>query len=381
MFSIYIHIPFCIQKCLYCDFLSFPAGEDGRKSYLDALHAEIKAESQQYHNRKINTIFIGGGTPSVLRPEQTQKLFETIRDCFHVAPDAEITTELNPGTITEEKLNTYRRIGINRLSIGLQSADNGELKKLGRIHTWQDFTACWQMARDCGFANMSVDLMSGLPGQKEASWESTLQQVCNLPEPPEHLSAYSLIIEENTPFYERYHENGPEASQLPDEDEDRLMYHRTRTLLEEYGYRRYEISNYAKPGYVCRHNEACWRRMDYAGFGLGASSMVDNIRWKNETSMEAYVKALNHGKSVKQDIQPLTRTEQMEEFCFLGLRLSEGISRRAFEAAFGVSLEKIYGSPVKKLKEQGLLTEDSRIRLTEYGTDLGNYVFTHFLQD
>lgn len=381
MFSIYIHIPFCIQKCLYCDFLSVPVGEADRKSYLKALHAEITAESVHYKNNEVNTVFLGGGTPSVLTGEQTAELLAHVRSCFQLAPDAEITTELNPSTVTADKLDTYRRSGINRLSIGLQSSDDTQLRELGRIHTWREFEECWNMVRASGFSNVNVDLMSALPDQTLLSWEQTLHRVCALPKPPEHISAYSLIIEEGTPFYEKYGENAPEESRLPDEEEDRLIYHKTKEILKEYGYRRYEISNYAKPGCQCRHNVAYWRRTNYAGFGLGAASMIENVRWKNETGMEDYISTLRQGGSVKKEIQQLTINEQMEEFCFLGLRLTKGINRQDFKAAFNLSIEDVYGPQIQALKEKGLiLQERDDIRLSEYGIDLSNYVFTNFLQ-
>lgn len=381
MFSIYIHIPFCIQKCLYCDFLSAPVGEAGRKSYLKALHAEITAESVHYKNKEVNTVFLGGGTPSVLTGEQTAELLAHIRSCFHLAPDAEITTELNPGTVTADKLDTYQRSGINRLSIGLQSADDAQLRELGRIHTWREFEECWNMVRASGFSNVNVDLMSALPDQTLLSWAQTLHRVCALPKPPEHISAYSLIIEEGTPFYEKYGENAPKESRLPDEEEDRLIYHKTKDILEEYGYGRYEISNYAKPGCQCRHNVAYWRRTNYAGFGLGAASMIENVRWKNETGMENYISTLQQGGSVKKEIEQLTINEQMEEFCFLGLRLTKGINRQDFKAAFNLSIEDVYGPQIQELKDKGLiLQERDDIRLSEYGIDLSNYVFTYFLQ-
>lgn len=381
MLSIYIHIPFCIQKCLYCDFLSAPIGEAGRESYLKALHAQIAAESVFYQNREVRTVFLGGGTPSVLSAEQTERLMAQVRSCYRLTPDAEITTELNPGTVTMEKLAGYRRAGINRLSMGLQSADNAELKLLGRMHTMEDFMVCWRMARACGFTNINVDVMSALPGQDSTSWERTLRTVCLLEQPPEHISAYSLIVEEGTPFYERYAEGRPEAVRLPDEEEDRKMYHRTKELLEEYGYSRYEISNYAKAGYHCRHNEVYWRRMDYIGLGLGAASMINNVRWHNERLMQAYVDTLLHGGSVRRDIQQLSLTEQMEEFCFLGLRLTEGISPAQFETAFSKTLDSVYGKEIDKLKRQGLLAGEESLRLTAYGTDISNYVFSQFIKD
>lgn len=387
MFSIYIHIPFCIQKCLYCDFLSEVRQASDRESYLEALLTEIAVESKAYHNRIVETVFLGGGTPSVLTKEQTKRLMEQLRQCFHIAPDAEITTELNPGTVTEDMLKAYRAMGINRLSIGLQSADNAELELLGRIHTVEEFELCYQMARACGFDNINVDLISALPEQTAASYEKTLRRVCTLEPPPEHISAYSLILEEGTPFYERYGEAAPQACRLPTEEEDRLIYHRTKEILEQYGYVRYEISNYARDGYACRHNEAYWRRTDYVGFGLGAASMVDQARWQNESDFTKYLSKLKEGKTVRLSVQALARTEQMEEFCFLGLRRMKGISKKAFFDNFQTPIEQVYGDTLLRLQQQGLIELpepnekkcQDRIRLTELGIDVSNYVFTQFL--
>lgn len=387
MFSIYIHIPFCIQKCLYCDFLSAVMQASDRESYLEALLTEISVESKAYHNRIVETVFLGGGTPSVLTKEQTKRLMEQLRQCFQIAPDAEITTELNPGTVTEDMLKAYRAMGINRLSIGLQSADNAELELLGRIHTVEEFEICYQMARACGFDNINVDLISALPEQTAASYEKTLRRVCTLKPPPEHISAYSLILEEGTPFYERYGEAAPQACRLPTEEEDRLIYHRTKEILEQYGYARYEISNYARDGYACRHNEAYWCRTDYVGFGLGAASMVDQVRWQNESDFTKYLSKLKEGKTVRLSVQALARTEQMEEFCFLGLRRMKGISKKAFFDSFQTSIEQVYGDTLRRLQQQGLIELpgpnekkcQDRIRLTELGIDVSNYVFTQFL--
>lgn len=387
MFSIYIHIPFCIQKCLYCDFLSAVMQEADRESYLEALLTEISVESKAYHNRIVETVFLGGGTPSVLTKEQTGRLLDQLRQCFHIAPDAEITTELNPGTVTKDMLETYRAIGINRLSIGLQSADNAELKLLGRIHTVEEFEECYQMARACGFDNINVDLISALPEQTAASYERTLHRVCTLEPPPEHISAYSLIIEEGTPFYERYGEAAPQACRLPAEEEDRLIYHRTKEILAQYGYTRYEISNYARAGYACRHNEAYWLRTDYVGFGLGAASMVDQVRWQNEPDFKKYISKLREKKPVRQSVEALDKAEQMEEFCFLGLRRMQGISKKTFLDSFLIPIEQVYGDVLLHLQQQGLIdwskpdekNGQDRIRLTELGIDVSNYVFAQFL--
>lgn len=360
--ELYIHIPYCVSKCKYCDFLSAPFKEPVRQEYVKSLCERIHSYAEPMKAYHVVSVFLGGGTPSILKPEQTEAIVAAIFDSFRVDEDAEITTEMNPGTVTMEKLLTYRRIGINRLSIGLQSANNRELKLLGRIHSYEDFLDTYQMAREAGFTNINVDLMSAIPGQTLESYEHSLTQTAGLN--PEHISAYSLIIEEGTPFYERYGE-GRHAGELPDEDTERKMYVRTREILEEFGYHRYEISNYAKKGYECRHNLGYWDRREYLGIGTGAASYVDHCRW-------------NEGE------QPvrLTRKEEMEEFMFLGLRKMRGVSELEFEKCFGESMEKVYGQTIEKLCSQGLLErKNSYVRLTEHGIDVSNYVMSEFLFD
>lgn len=275
--EIYIHIPFCVRKCAYCDFLSAPAGRDTQKQYVCALKQEIQ-EFPYKKEYEVSSVFFGGGTPSVLPGEEIAEIMALLKEKFVFAEDAEISLECNPGTADEQKLRIYRDCGINRLSFGLQSADNTELKLLGRIHTWEEFLATYETARRAGFKNINVDLMSALPGQTADSWKETLRKIIALN--PEHISAYSLIIEEGTLFYEKYEEDtrkreaGEQPEFLPSEDEEREMYRLTEELLEEAGMHRYEISNYAKPGYECRHNIGYWDGTEYAGFGLGASSML-----------------------------------------------------------------------------------------------------------
>ena len=247
--ELYVHIPFCVKKCAYCDFLSFPQGEEIQRRYVEKLMEEIRTVSAGFHDTPVSSVFVGGGTPSVLKARWMKELFDCLRASFHIEETAEISMEANPGTVDREKLRIYREAGINRLSFGLQSADNRELKALGRIHTWEEFLDSFHQARIAGFTNINVDLMSALPGQTVDSWRKTLEKVLELK--PEHISAYSLIIEEGTPFYEKY-EDHPEL--LPPEEEERQMYHDTKRILHEHGYERYEISNYARAGYACRHN-------------------------------------------------------------------------------------------------------------------------------
>lgn len=388
--ELYIHIPFCIRKCKYCDFLSAPAKEDVVKAYLKKLQEEIAVSSVYYSNYEIVTVFIGGGTPSILTAQQMEGLLAAVQRFFRVNPQAEITIECNPGTLDQHKLLTYYRLGVNRLSIGLQSADLSEQRLLGRIHTYEQFLANYQLAREIGFANMNVDLMSGLPGQTVRTYESTLQKVLALK--PEHISAYSLIIEEGTPFYEMYgqaaklREQGQEQGLLPTEEEDRRMYVLTKQMLQAAGYERYEISNYARQGYECRHNSGYWTRENYLGMGLGAASMIENVRFSNPADLQDYL-ALDlvcqkDGPNWKEKREYLTVQAQMEEFMFLGLRMMRGISAAVFQEQFSIQLIEVYGTVLKEQINQNLIKKTKEgYCLTEYGIDVSNYVLSAYLLD
>ncbi len=378
--GIYLHFPFCVKKCRYCDFLSAPGGEEVRERYVQALLTEIEEAGRQYQAYAVGTMFFGGGTPSLLTEAQAGRILEALRRYFRLAgpwKSLEVTLECNPGTVTREKLTAYKRAGVNRLSIGLQSCDREELKCLGRIHTYEDFLETYQSAREAGFSNINVDLMSALPGQTMESYQNTLDKVLALR--PEHISAYSLQIEEGTPFYELYQKG---LLRLPEEEEERLMYEETKRRLEKAGYFRYEISNYARPGYICRHNEAYWIRKEYVGLGLGAASLVDNVRFKNVESLNVY---LSGGFRKKQEVQALSFEEQMEEFMFLGLRLMRGISGADFQRQFGRTLEEVYGPVLEELLGQGLVETAKndkkweRVRLTDRGIDVSNVVLSRFL--
>ena len=374
--ELYLHIPFCVKKCDYCDFLSFPADESIKREYVETLKREIEEVGERYRNCQVSTIFVGGGTPSILNSSYIVEIFDVLRRKFHVAGNAEISMEVNPGTVTKEKLSDWRRAGINRLSMGLQSADNRELKRLGRIHTWEDFLESFRRAREEGFSNLNVDLMSALPGQTMDGWMETLKRTAA--QEPEHISAYSLIIEEGTPFYERYGGKKGEAL-LPDEDTDRDMYHKTREFLASCGYERYEISNYAKPGRECRHNIGYWTGVPYLGLGLGAASYIEGIRFSNTRNLKEYL-AGKPGDD--RDRQVLTQKEMEEEFFFLGLRLAAGVSLKEFERRFGLTAEEVYpGLMERMVKEGAAVLERDRFFLTEYGFDVSNYVMAQFLQD
>lgn len=394
--SIYIHIPFCVRKCLYCDFLSAPAHDGGMENYVNLLLREIEEQSIFYGDHRVVSIFLGGGTPSLLPAGETGRILERVRDRFAVVEDAEITIECNPGTVTAEKLANYITHGINRLSIGLQSTEDEELKRIGRIHDYDTFLETYRRAREAGFGNINIDLMAGLPGQSIESYRKTLERVVSLA--PEHISAYSLILEEGTPLYVNR-----KSYTFPDEDEDREMYELTEKVLGQAGFWCYEISNYAREGRECRHNMVYWRRGDYAGFGLGASSMVGNVRWKNpdgQADYEAYVErmtAVDESRGVYSEetqaeraarmtiagaceVQPLTVQEQMEEFMFLGLRLTEGVDLGEFRQYFGKSADEIYGKQIRTFTGQRLMErEGERLRLTPRGIDVSNTVFAAFL--
>ncbi len=376
--ELYVHIPFCIRKCQYCDFLSGPSSKEERREYVTELCQKIRTYKKLAGSYHVVSIFIGGGTPSILEAEQITAIFEAIRDTFVVDEGAEITVEMNPGTVTEEKLTAYRQAGINRLSIGLQSAKDEELRILGRIHTYEEFLDTYRLAREKGFGNINVDLMSAIPGQTVEGWEDTLRKVVKLG--PEHISAYSLIIEEGTPFYEIYVKGraGEElsgkvvkereevnlcAGRLPDEEEERQMYRQTKEILKEYGYHRYEISNYALPGYECRHNLGYWNRTEYLGIGTGAASLMDNKRW-------------DYGE----EPMVLSMKEQMEEYMFLGLRKTQGVSKTKFADEFGRRMDTVYGEVLEKMYGMRLMEEnDDFVRLTERGIDVSNAVMCEFL--
>ncbi|MCR4685489.1 MAG: radical SAM family heme chaperone HemW [Lachnospiraceae bacterium] len=366
--GLYIHIPFCVRKCDYCDFLSFPAHADVQLSYMDALCKQIDATDD---DRSVASVYIGGGTPSVVAPEQIERILCKLNKRFCIEKDAEITIEVNPGTVTGAHFDCYKRAGINRLSIGLQSAWDDELKLLGRIHDYQTFLQTFHAAREHGFDNINIDLMTALPDQTAEKLQHSLSAITALF--PEHISAYSLILEEDTPFYERY---AKERAGLPDEETERKLYYLTRDFLQENGYKHYEISNFARPGYESRHNSACWRRQDYLGFGLGASSLNHGMRYHNSRDMETYLA----DPCKMEEMLVLSEKDCMEEFMFLGLRMLDGISVSDFSKTFSEPFDEVFGDAAKRLIDSGLLErEKDRLKLTDQGIDHGNYVFSCFL--
>lgn len=373
--ELYLHIPFCVKKCAYCDFLSFPSGQEIQRQYAKRLMEDIDCMGKEYGDIPVDTIFIGGGTPSVPESRLIVDLMEHVNRAFQISDGAEISMEANPGTVTREKLKEYRRAGINRISFGLQSANDRELKLLGRIHTWAEFLESFALARECGFTNLNIDLMSALPGQTCESWKDTLKRVTDLE--PEHISAYSLIIEEGTPFGEKY---GSEEGRklLPDEDSEREMYHETKRFLRECGYERYEISNYAKPRRECRHNIGYWTGVPYLGLGLGASSYMNGSRFVVSSDMQQY---LEEKPGTFTDVEKLTKKDMEEEFFYVGLRMTAGVSLSEFERRFGMSAEEVYPGLMETfVEEKAAEFRGDRFVLTDYGLDVSNYIMAQFLQ-
>ena len=368
--EIYIHIPFCIRKCDYCDFLSGPSEPEEQADYVQALLREIQAV-EEGEGRSVSSIFIGGGTPSVLDERLLGDILKEIRNRFKIEECAEITIEVNPGTANIGKLQAYREMGINRLSIGLQSPQDRELKILGRIHNYEQFLETYQEARTVGFDNINIDLMSAIPDQTYEGWVKNLRTVAELE--PEHISAYSLIVEEGTPFAAR-------KLNLPDEDTEYNMYEATAQILKEYGFEQYEISNYARKGRKCRHNVGYWTRQDYLGFGLGASSLYGKERFANTADMKKYLENSRNPEKIREKEPSLTREDEMAEFMCRGLRMTKGISKADFQRCFGCTIESVYGEVLEKYESMELLLEkDGRIFLSREGIHVSNSIMAEFL--
>ena len=378
--GIYLHIPFCMKKCHYCDFLSAPADENTKERYIEALKKEIFLYREDLKENIISTIFLGGGTPSLLKEKQIKEILDAIFETYFVQEGAEITIEANPETLTKEKLKIYKEVGINRLSIGLQSTEEEQLKRLGRIHTYKKFLESYALAREVGFENINVDLMSALPFQTKEEWEETLRKIVNLNPKPEHISAYSLIIEEGTKFFKI-----KEQLSFPDEEEDRQMYWKTKEFLEREGYHRYEISNYALPEKESRHNQTYWTLGEYLGLGLGAASYWNGSRFKNTENLQEYFaffenNMIKEPSELQKEVHILSKEEKMEEFMFLGLRRMKGISEKRFLNLFQKDIMEVYGEKIEKGVQIGVLwRKDGRIGLTERGIDISNMVLTEFL--
>ena len=372
---------------------------------MKALCKEITYHGAHCRDYVVSTVYIGGGTPSWLWESDMAAIMDAVHQSFSLLPGAEVSIECNPGTVTAQKFAVYRQSGINRISLGLQSAQNVELKMLGRIHTWEQFLKTYELARAGGFSNINVDLMSSLPGQHIETYADSLQKVCRLK--PEHVSAYSLIIEKGTPFYDLYkfdavkQRAGMATDALPTEDEVYKMTQMTEQVLKENGYVHYEVSNFAQPGYACRHNIGYWTRVNYLGMGLGASSLMENIRYTNTSDLYTYLEQTqairegiweNHHEDGTVEQLPATnlhasaesvsRYAQMEEFMYLGLRMIDGISRDDFFHDFGIPIEAVYQEVLNHLQEEGLLERRAgRIYLTPKGQDVSNYALAQFLFD
>lgn len=373
--SLYIHIPFCISKCKYCDFLSFSKNDEIIEKYIKALIKEIKLKKDEFSGYYIKTIFIGGGTPTILNSRMLFLLLEAINNNFNIDTNTEFTIESNPGTLDNEKINVLRDMLVNRISMGLQSCDDKMLKKIGRIHTYEQFEDNYYKIRDAGIKNINVDLMFGLPDQTLQDWLFTLKKVTNLN--PEHISSYGLIIEKGTPFFDLYKSK---KLILPTDEAERNMYYKTIEFLKEKDYNHYEISNFSKNEYECKHNIVYWQLEPYIGLGLGAHSYFNSQRYCNTSDLSKYIKDISEEHVIKNEIQLIDKKASMEEFMFLGLRMIEGISKTNFKNKYGSNVFDIYGSTINQLIGDNLLIDnDDKINLTKKGIDLSNYVFSEFL--
>ncbi|MCY6959710.1 radical SAM family heme chaperone HemW [Clostridium brassicae] len=368
--ALYIHIPFCKQKCLYCDFPSYCGEENKMLSYSKALSKEIN----RIKDKKISTIFIGGGTPTYLSLEGWNTIKESIKR-LNTTDDLEFTVEGNPGTFSEDKLLLFKNIGVNRLSIGLQAWQNEHLKRLGRIHSVEEFLESFYMARKVGFENINIDLMFGLPEQSLEEWKQTLENVTNLE--PEHLSCYSLIVEEGTRFYDLYDKD---KLNLPDEDIEREMYRFTLQYLKENQYHQYEISNFSKHNRECKHNLVYWNLEEYLGCGSAAHSYIDGYRFRNVQNIDKYISNEVNGISPVEEKNKNSEKDDMEEFMFMGLRKIDGISTKKFNKKFRTSIYDIYGDVIKKYVSQNLLVEkEGQMFLTPRGVEISNTVMSDFI--
>ena len=366
--GVYIHIPFCEKKCDYCDFISYCNKENLTKDYIEKLKEEIIVElNKKEYN--IKTIYIGGGTPSFIDSKYIVEILNIIKEKY-ILEDVEITIEVNPGTVTENKLLDYKNVGINRISIGLQETNNDLLKQIGRIHTYEEFLQTYNLARKIGFKNINVDLMLGLPNQSIVDIKNSLNKIMTLN--PEHISVYSLILEEGTKLYSKYEKKEIE---LPDEELERNMYWYVKNTLENNGYIHYEISNFCKDGYHSKHNISCWNQEEYIGFGVNAHSYIDGARYSNTESIEGYIENFDKIVHEKQTIE-----DMQKEYMLLGLRKIQGISVQEFKNKFGENPIFLFRNEFSKLVEEDLLIVDGDyIRLTNKGLDLANIVWEEFV--
>jgi oxygen-independent coproporphyrinogen-3 oxidase len=373
--SLYIHIPFCKSKCFYCDFNSFVCRDDIIPAYFNALKKEISLYGDILGNYRINTVFIGGGTPSYVSAHNIYEIMQMVNQLYYIDEKAEITLEANPGTLSHEKLVAYKMLGINRLSIGLQAIQNSLLKELGRIHTVEEFADNYNLCRKIGFTNVNIDLIFGIPGQSIDDWIGTINYIRELK--PSHISAYSLKIEEGTVLGDRFQKGDLE---LVDDTDDRLMYKIAVENLKEEGYRHYEISNFAKKGFECRHNLVYWKEHEYVGIGAGAHSFINSERYNNACDLKEYIKSLGMDKLPKENMELISERDKMCEFMMLGLRLIEGVDTKEFRDRFGEDVFKVFETEIFNITNKGLaVLKDNFLKLTPLGLDIANQAFMEFV--
>ncbi len=373
--GLYIHVPFCGSKCNYCDFNSYTGKLDLVEEYFTDMKKEIDLYREEMIFNQIGTIFIGGGTPSCVDDKFIGEILDACREKYNVSESCEITIESNPGTLTEKKLEAYRQYGINRISIGLQAYQENLLKYLGRKHTTEEFINSVKMAQAAGFRNINADIIFGIPGQTLKDWMDTLNVLTELG--ITHISAYDLKIEDGTKFGDL-----KAAGKLIEMDDelDREMYHYAIDILREKGYNHYELSNFAKEGYQCKHNLIYWNCIEYLGLGAGAHSFLQDIRFENHATIEGYIEYLEKGQKPVEERYVRDFCEKMSEYMFLGLRLIDGISKERFEDRFNQNIFETYGSKLERLKKKQLIDiENNRVKLTNLGLDLANQVFVEFI--
>lgn len=376
MLGLYIHVPFCAQKCNYCDFNSYKIEEKNQKTdYLISIRKEMELYKEEFKSKEFTSVFLGGGTPSILTPEELTTLMENIYSNFNIGKDAEITMECNPGTLDKVKLKAIKSLGINRLSMGLQVTQDHHLKYIGRIHTYEQFEKNYKDAIEVGINNINVDLMYSLPNQSFDEWKETLNKIINLN--PSHISAYSLILEEGTKFYDMYLNK---EFELNDEEVDINIYNYTIDTLCKNGYHQYEISNYSKEGYECKHNIVYWQCDNYLGLGPGASGYINNYRYSNICDIKGYNKCLEYDKRPIEEKNILSKKDEMEEFIFMGLRMNKGINLDEFYKRFNIDFKHRYNNILDKLKNLNLIIEqNNNIILTQRGREISNTVFVEFI--
>lgn len=376
MLGLYVHIPFCVSKCKYCDFNSYKLNVDKKRKYLKALQKEMEFYKEEVKSNEIDTIFIGGGTPSILNENEINFLFDNIKSNFNIKKDAEITMECNPGTLTIDKLKTMKECGVNRLSIGLQAVQNHHLDYIGRIHTYEEFEKNYNQAKEVGFKNINVDLMYALPNQSEKDWMESLEKIVKLN--PSHISAYSLILEEGTELFNMYERK---EFKLLDEDTDIKMYEYTINYLKANGYNQYEISNYAKKGYECKHNILYWKCKNYVGLGASASGFLNKTRYNNVCDLSEYENIIYSGKKPLEWEEKLSIKDEIEENIFLGMRMNEGIKFEDFFKRYNFDFKEEYKNEISKLKKLNLIhVDDKSMALTQKGREISNSVFVEFIK-